>query len=144
MTREHIPAPLRRRVRGRARDCCEYCRIAQAGQEATFHIDHILPRCEGGPTIFDNLALACVSCSLRKGGRIRVVDPTSGRSTDLYHPRRDRWRDHFVVASGMVLRGRTSIGRATVEALQMNRLLAVAIRREEAERRRYPGAPDSY
>lgn len=38
----------------------------------------------------------------------------------------------------MILRGRTPTGRATIELLQMNRLLAVAIRREEATRGRYP------
>ena len=46
---------------------CEYCLLAQAGQEATFHVDHVTPRVAGGPTIDGNLALACVGCSLRKG-----------------------------------------------------------------------------
>lgn len=50
----------------RARNCCEYCQLSQLGQEATFHIDHVTPRAAGGPTTADNLALACVSCSLRK------------------------------------------------------------------------------
>jgi hypothetical protein len=139
-----VPAELRRRVRQRAGDRCEYCRIAQAGQEATFHVDHVLPRREDGPTTFDNLALACVSCSLRKGARVRAMDPASRGLADLFHPRRDRWGEHFLIALGMMLHGRTKIGRATVDALQMNRPLAVAIRREEAERGRYPRPSDSY
>jgi 5-methylcytosine-specific restriction endonuclease McrA len=61
-----IPARLRRLVVSRAGDRCEYCRLAQKGQEATFHIDHILPKMAGGRTAAANLALACVSCSLRK------------------------------------------------------------------------------
>ncbi|MDZ4342267.1 MAG: HNH endonuclease signature motif containing protein [Candidatus Binatia bacterium] len=61
-----IPARLRRLVVLRVGNRCEYCRLAQKGQEATFHVDHILPKAAGGRTTAANLALACVSCSLRK------------------------------------------------------------------------------
>jgi 5-methylcytosine-specific restriction endonuclease McrA len=61
-----IPAWLRRQVVFRAGGRCEYCGLAQEGQEATFHVDHIVPRAAGGPTEADNLALACVSCLLRR------------------------------------------------------------------------------
>ena len=37
MSTGHIPVSLQRRVRLRASERCEYCRIAQVGQEATFH-----------------------------------------------------------------------------------------------------------
>jgi 5-methylcytosine-specific restriction endonuclease McrA len=50
----------------RAGNRCEYCGLSQLGQEATFHIDHVVPRAVGGLTVTGNLALACVSCSLRK------------------------------------------------------------------------------
>jgi hypothetical protein len=98
----YVPISLQRRVRLRAGERCEYCRIAQASQEATFHVDHVTPRAAGGVTSLENLALACVSCSLRKEAD----------------------------AAGEI-RGRTAIGRGTVVALSMNRVLAVAIRREE-------------
>ena len=62
----NIPASLRRLAIQRATDRCEYCSIAQAGQVATFHIDHIIPIVANGETIAENLALACVSCSLKK------------------------------------------------------------------------------
>ncbi len=39
-----VPASPRRRVVSRAGGRCEYCRLAQIGQEATFHVDHITPR----------------------------------------------------------------------------------------------------
>lgn len=100
MSQEHVPASLQRRVRERAGERCEYCRIAQVGQEATFHVDHVQPRREGGPTTQENLALACVSCSLRKGARVRAVDPVSGEAAELFHRRRDAWSDHFAVAAG--------------------------------------------
>jgi hypothetical protein len=134
---DHVPAALERRVRERAAEQCEYCGLAQAGQEATFHVDHVQPRRDGGPTTLENLALACVSCSLRKGARTQSVDPTSGEPAPLFNPRRERWDDHFSINAAMILRGRTPTGRATIELLQMNQLLTVAIRREEAKRGRY-------
>jgi 5-methylcytosine-specific restriction endonuclease McrA len=69
-----IPALLRRLVIRRAAERCEYCKLSQAGQEATFHIDHVIPIAAGGLTIAENLALACVSCLLRKGARTTVND----------------------------------------------------------------------
>ncbi|WP_437785618.1 HNH endonuclease [Sorangium sp. So ce1097] len=78
MSRESVPAALQRRVRERAANRCEYCRLSQAGQEATFHVDHVQPRQEGGLTTLENLALACVSCSLRKGARTHGEDPLTG------------------------------------------------------------------
>ena len=61
-----ISPSLRAEVEHRAAGRCEYCRLSQLGQEAAFHIDHVVPRTAGGPTTLDNLALACVSCPLRK------------------------------------------------------------------------------
>ena len=73
-----IPANLRRQVVQRAANCCEYCGLAQTGQEATFHVDHVVPVVAGGQSTSENLALACVSCSLRKGARLLLVDPHTG------------------------------------------------------------------
>ena len=134
---EHIPAILRQLVARRARGRCEYCGLAQEGQEATFHVDHVVPVKAGGPTEADNLALACVSCSLRKAARLTAVDPQSGDETVLYHPRRDSWHEHFQW-DGVRILGRTPTGRATVVALAMNRPLILAIREEEAARGRHP------
>ena len=132
-----IPAHLRRLVITRAANGCEYCGLAQEGQEATFHIDHILPVAAQGPTTAANLALACVSCSLRKGARQTALDPLIGEEVALFHPRRDRWTDHFLW-KGEVLFGLTSIGRATIVALEMNRPLILSIRREQALLGRHP------
>jgi 5-methylcytosine-specific restriction endonuclease McrA len=128
-----IPARLRRLVVLRAGNRCEYCRLAQKGQEATFHVDHILPKAAGGRTTAANLALACVSCSLRKEARRSAIEPNTNRRAALFHPRRQRWRDHFRW-EGFRLIGLTPTGRATVAALQMNRPLILAIRQEEALR----------
>jgi HNH endonuclease len=125
-----ITAALRTLVADRAQHRCEYCRLSQAGQEATFHIDHVLPRTAGGPTDEDNLALACVGCSLRKGARRRAPDPRTGADVALFNPRRDSWSEHFRW-DGVRLEGLSPTGRATAAALAMNRPLMVAIREEE-------------
>jgi hypothetical protein len=85
----------------------------------------------GGETVLENLALACVSCSLRKAARESAIDPKSGQEVPLYNPRVDVWSDHFWW-DGVRLVGLTATGRATVEALAMNRPLILAIREEEA------------
>jgi len=125
---EHVPTSLQRRVRERARERCEYCGIAQELQEATFHIDHVVPRVEGGATSLDNLALACVSCSLRKGPRRAATDPDTGAESALYDPRSQRWDDHLRLADDGRLEGLTPTGRATIALLKMNRPLAILLR----------------
>jgi 5-methylcytosine-specific restriction endonuclease McrA len=132
-----VPRQLHRAVLHRAGGRCEYCGLSQAGQEARFHVDHIHPRAEGGLTVLENLALACVSCSLRKGARRTASDPLTGKSEPIFHPRRQAWSDHFQWKGCRVV-GRTPTGRATVDGLKMNRMLAQSIRAEEARRGRHP------
>ena len=133
----NIPRAVVGEVTLRARGRCEYCQLAQAGQEATFHIDHIVPLAAGGPTTVSNLALACVSCSLRKSARRSAVDPESQDEVPLFHPRDDRWSEHFRWELERVV-PLTPIGRATVGALAMNRPIILAIRQEEIARGRHP------
>jgi len=45
-----ISVALRRLVIHKAANACEYCGLSQEGQEATFHIDHVMPRVAGGET----------------------------------------------------------------------------------------------
>jgi hypothetical protein len=133
----HIQLALRQFVIRRALNRCEYCQLSQVGQEAAFHIDHIVPVTAGGPTLEENLALACVSCSLRKGARVAAVDPETGQSAPIYHPRRQLWDEHFYW-EGAQLVGITDIGRATIMALRLNRLSIVSIRIEEMAFGRHP------
>ncbi|WP_165227054.1 HNH endonuclease [Aquisphaera insulae] len=132
-----IPAVLREEVVLRAGNRCEYCGLSQAGQEAACHVDHVVPRVAGGPTDVRNLALACVSCSLRKWARRSAPDPATGEVVPLFSPRDQVWADYFQW-NGAVVVPLTPTGRATVAALAMNRSLALAIRSEEAERGRHP------
>lgn len=121
----------------RAGNRCEYCQLSQLGQEATFHIDHVVPRAAGGPTTTDNLALACVSCSLRKWAKQTATDPDTGAEVPLFNPRTQSWDEHFRW-DGVRVVSLTPTGRATVTALDMNRPLIIAIRQEEMIRGRHP------
>jgi len=136
----HVPARLRRLVIRRAGNRCEYCLLSQLGQEATFHIDHILAEANGGKAESQNLAMACVSCSLRKEARQSGVDPETGKRVRLFHPRRGRWDEHFGL-HGVEIEGITSMGRATVTVLRLNRPSILVIRDEESIRGRFPPEP---
>ena len=114
MTRE-----LARRVTGRARRQCEYCRLPQLAVPLPFQIDHIVAEKHGGQTDQENLALACVHCNLYKGPNIAGLDPDSGQLVRLFHPRIDQWHEHFEFNAARII-GKTPIGRATVQVLAMN------------------------
>lgn len=132
-----IPASLRRFVIQRASNRCEYCGISQLGQVATFHVDHVVPTVAGGETTKTNLALACVSCSLRKGARQLVKDVETGEAATIFNPRQQTWKEHFVWQGAQVV-GLTATGRATVQALDLNRPMMIAIRAEEELLGRHP------
>lgn len=126
----YIPTRLVQEVRDRAHELCEYCLLPQSSQEATFHIDHVLPRREGGETDAANLALACVTCSLRKGAKLCAIDPQSQSTVKLFHPRVDFWSEHFQLNDEFEFEGLSPTGRATIFALGMNRPAIVSIRKE--------------
>ena len=132
---------LRQLVVRRSNNRCEYCQLAQTGQEATFHIDHVTPVTAGGLTDAGNLALSWVSCSLRKGSRQRAVDPHTGQQVSLFNPRQDIWSEHFEWRRVRLI-GLTPTGRATIEALCLNRPLILEIRKEEDALGRFPGTAD--
>jgi len=136
-----IPAALRRSVIQQANNRCEYCGISQIGQVATFHIDHIIPVVAGGETTAENLALACVSCSLRKGARQKIEDAETGEVVYIFNPRQQRWNAHFAW-NGVEAIGLTATGRATVQALDLNRSNMLTIRAEEELRDRHPPPED--
>lgn len=91
----------------------------------------------GGLTSADNLALACVSCSLYKAARLTARDPDTGHEVALFAPRSDIWSQHFQW-DGLWLKGLSAKGRATIETLRMNRPLIIAIREEEMLLGRHP------
>lgn len=115
-----IGAAVRRQVRSRASNRCEYCQLSQAeAGAAVFHVEHVIPKQHGGPDALGNLALSCFHCNLHKGPNLAGIYPDTGRPALLFNPRTQRWQDHFE-ARGEWIVGKTPTGRATVRVLAMN------------------------
>jgi hypothetical protein len=121
---------IERHVEARAVGRCEYCRMHQSLQGATFHIEHVIPLSRGGHSQLENLAWACPSCNLHKANRIDAIDPDTGNRVPLLNPRSDGWDEHFRW-DGYRIVGQTSIGRATVVALALNNPRRLQIRQAE-------------
>lgn len=105
-------------VRQRAQYCCEYLLPYQASL-IPFEIDHIIAKKHGGASDLNNLALSCFYCNSAKGPNIAGIDPTDGSIVPLYHPRRDRWNEHFSIV-GNKISGQSSRARATIVVLEIN------------------------
>lgn len=130
MSDRHVSAELRRLVIERAANQCEYCRARAEFSADTFTIDHITPRSLGGLTTADNLAPSCYSCNQHKASRTDAYEAGAAASAPLFHPRRQNWDEHFSWnVDFTLLVGLTPTGRATIEALQLNRLGLVNLRR---------------
>lgn len=121
----------------RAAARCEYCRMPSRFYHAPFQIDHILAEQHGGATTARNLALACYHCNLHKGPNIAGRDPLARRLTRLFHPRRDRWDDHFRWRGARLL-GRTAVGRTTIAVLDINDEAYLLVRRALIDARLFP------
>ena len=117
MTR--VSPSVREQVRQRAGERCEYCRKPEGFSAHGHHVDHIIAQKHGGTSEQENLAWACFQCNVNKGTDIASYDPESGALTSLYHPRTQRWADHFRM-DGAVIIGITPVGRVTINILQMN------------------------
>lgn len=113
----------------RAGHRCEYCHAPEAVFNLPLEVEHIVPIARGGEDTATNWALACRACNLYKAAHVSARDPESAVVVRLFHPREDRWNDHFQVApeSGEMV-GRTPIGRATVIRLGLNSVAQVAAR----------------
>jgi len=128
--REPERSALRRDVEQRAKERCEYCQSPAKYATQTLSLEHIIPRSQGGDTSLDNLALACQGCNNHKYNKTKSDDPATNRLVDLFHPRTQRWEEHFTWdARFELVIGLTAIGRATVEAWQLNRPELVNLRR---------------
>ena len=130
MSKSSIPRPLRRRVLAESLNQCAYSHTLTTVTGARPVIDHIIPEAVGGVAELENLCLACHSCNEFKAARIQAPDPKGGDKPPLFHPRQQRWSDHFCwSADGTEIIGLTAIGRATAVALNMNHPLIVEARR---------------
>jgi hypothetical protein len=126
-------------VARRAGHRCEYCRAPEAVFNFPLEVEHIIPTTRGGTDDSANLCLACRACNLRKSDRLTYRDDATGADVPLFHPREQRWADHFAVdhESGEI-NGTTPAGRATVACLDMNHPLQLAARQLWIRLRLFP------
>ena len=124
---DEIGAALRRAVRARARQRCEYCGLPDSAAVFPHEPDHIIALKHGGMSTAANLAYACFECNRAKGSDIASIDPRTGAITPLFSPRAQQWNDHFH-RNGPVIEPLTAVGRATIELLKINLPVRVAVR----------------
>lgn len=119
MPLKSVSAHLRRLVRKRANDCCEYCLLPQIAASYKHEPDHIVPRQHEGETIESNLALSCMRCNRYKGPNVGSFDPLTGQLVGFFNPRLHNWEDHFVLERGKI-QPLTPEARVTVKILRLN------------------------
>ena len=132
---EALAATVRRRSGKR----CEYCHLPDTLHPAAFEIEHVIPKQHGGATTLSNLAYACLRCNRHKGPNLAGLE-RGGVATSLvplFNPRRHKWDRHFRW-DGPLLVGRTPIGRVTIQVLDMNDPLRVALRGELIAEGKFP------
>src|SRR3954451_15484450 len=127
----------RRLVRDRAHDRCEYCQLPQEYTLLPHEIDHVRAKKHHGATALDNLCWACADCNVHKGANPAGFDFETGDLVPLFNPRRDTWSDHFAW-DGPSLTGKTAIGRATIDVLEINHPERVEMRRMLIKSRLFP------
>ena len=119
---KYVPTKLRKLVIQRSNRICEYCRSQEDFSAESFSVEHIFPRIIGGETVEKNLAFACQGCNSHKAIKISAADPFSETDVSLFNPRSQKWNEHFAWNKTFIeLIGLTPIGRATIDALKLNR-----------------------
>ena len=130
MSKTYIPQALRQQAYQAFKARCAYCQTPEWIIGTAFTIDHIIPESQGGETILENLCLACFACNSIKGTQTTTIDPQTKQLVPLFHPYHQDWFEHFTwQAKGLHIFGLTPTGRATINALRLNRPLLVNARR---------------
>lgn len=112
---------LRNIVRQRAKYLCEYCHSPEKLSASRFTVDHLIPQSLGGTDDLENLALACRRCNERRYNFVAGIDPQSNQIEPIFQPRTHQWSKHFCwEQQGTLIKGITSIGRATGQRLDLN------------------------
>lgn len=143
MRRFGISNQTRNAVAERAHYRCEYCLSPESHASQPFAIDHIFPISAGGDESSDNLAYACDGCNGHKHAKTQALDPVTKDKVALFHPRNQNWSDHFKWNEEFTLvLGLTATGRATINALRMNRAGVVRLREALYELGLHPPAEE--
>jgi len=74
----------RRNIYARDGNRCQYC--GKKFPTTELSIDHIVPRSQGGKTVWENVVCACLRCNIKKGGRT----PEQAHMTLIAPPKKPR------------------------------------------------------
>lgn len=124
----YISETIRLQVAKRAQSRCEYCYLHESNAYFPHEIDHIYAEKHGGDTVETNLCLACLDCNRHKGSDLCSLDPQTGEVIALFHPRHDKWNEHFRLENTGIIAPLTATGRVTERILRFNRQELVADR----------------
>jgi 5-methylcytosine-specific restriction endonuclease McrA len=64
----HSRKITRRAIFARDRWTCQYC----GRERGKLTVDHVIPRCKGGSSSWENIVTSCAPCNRRKGDRLPV------------------------------------------------------------------------
>ena len=124
----YLSENLRTAVELRAKNHCEYCRIAIEDTYFGGEIDHIISIKHRGKTESENLALACQPCNRNKGSDLGSIPEKSKVLVRFFNPRIDNWHEHFRVNSRAEIKSLTEIGEVTAFIFGFNNLERIAER----------------
>lgn len=73
---------------------CQYCGKKEKTEDLTY--DHVIPRSQGGTSVFENILTACYPCNFKKGGRT----PKQAGMVPLSKPVRPEWIPAITIELG--------------------------------------------
>lgn len=79
----------RRTIFLRDNHTCQYCGKKKSGNDMS--LDHVVPRCQGGKTTWENIVVACTECNAKKAGRT----PQEAGMLLLKHPVKPKYNFNF-------------------------------------------------
>ena len=70
----------------RDRNTCQFC--GQVCDRTELNLDHVVPRDQGGPTVWENIVCSCIECNTKKGNRT----PQQAGMRLIRKPKRPKWQ----------------------------------------------------
>ncbi|MBK9015406.1 MAG: HNH endonuclease [Saprospiraceae bacterium] len=139
MSRRKIPDDIKAQLAVLSNHRCEYCLSPEAFSTQAFEIDHILAMSLGGDTVLQNLAYCCRGCNSHKFNKFKALDELTGMVVPIFNPREQTWKEHFAWdADPLYVIGLTPCGRATIDALKLNRPKLIELRELLLDIHRHP------
>jgi 5-methylcytosine-specific restriction endonuclease McrA len=72
-------------IYSRDQNRCQYC--GRQFPRSELNLDHVVPRSQGGLSVWENVVCSCLRCNRLKGGRT----PLAAGMRLIRHPRRPQW-----------------------------------------------------